>query len=102
MTQSASSRLPRADTILAVVGVVAFVGGVTDEWIIGPIADWFGDLSPGNKVLVTAVVVAAAIGSIVLRRRRRRVTVQSAASTIGHPTVGGIVGADTAATDSPT
>lgn len=74
MTDRRSATTPAA--IAAVLGVVAFAAGVTKKWVLSPIGEAFGDLSPDGKVIVTAVVVIGVIGLLAFARMQHRSAVQ--------------------------
>lgn len=74
-----------ASVVGAVLGVVAFAAGVTKKWVLSPIGDAFGDLSPDGKVLVTALVVLGGIGLLAFARMQHRSFVRATRARIDEP-----------------
>ncbi len=71
----------------AVLGILAFVAGLTKMWIIEPVASAFESLSPDGKVVVVAIAVAATNAAVAAGYFRRRRSIELAARTIAaHPT----------------
>lgn len=66
------------EAVLLVLGLLAFAAGVTKRWILDPLAEGFGDLSPNAKSAVAVAVVVAVIALIALTRWRRRSSVLAA------------------------
>ena len=52
--------------------------GVSKRWVLSPIGDAFGDLTPNGKVIVTALIVVGTIVLIALSRHTRRTAVTAA------------------------
>ena len=67
-----------AEAILVVVGIAAFVAGISKRWVLDPLAEAFNGLSPNNKAIVATLVVAGVAGSIALARWRHRRSVMAA------------------------
>jgi p-aminobenzoyl-glutamate transporter AbgT len=83
--QSRNRRIFNVEVVAAVIAVIAFCAGVTKRWILEPIGDAFGDLSPGMKGIITLVVVVAVIAAIAFGRLRHRAVVDSARRVVeGH------------------
>ena len=72
----------QVSTALAVLGILAFVAGLTREWIIDPLASAFDSLSPDGKVVVVALLVTGVIGLVGAARLRRRRSVDESARII--------------------
>ena len=75
MTDRRAAATP--STVATVLGVVAFATGATKRWVLSPVGDAFGDLSPNGKVLVTAVVVIGIIGLLAFARVQHRSAVRA-------------------------
>jgi hypothetical protein len=67
-----------AEAIVIALSVLAFVAGVTKRWILDPLSEAFGDLSPDAKSVVAVVVVVGVIAAIAVARLRRRSSVLAA------------------------
>ena len=71
-----------ASEVLAVLGVVAFVAGVTKRWILDPLAEAFGELSPDGKAMVAVLVVCGIAGGVAAARLGHRRSVTAARRAI--------------------
>ena len=72
----------QVSTALAVLGILAFVAGLTREWIIDPLASAFDSLSPLGMVVVVALLVRGVFGVVGAARMRRRGSVVGSARII--------------------
>lgn len=67
-----------ASIVASVVGVMAFVAGITKRWVLDPVGEAFGDLTPGAKAAVATIVVVGVMVIIAVSRQRHRTSVLSA------------------------
>lgn len=68
--------------VATVLGVVAFAAGATKKWILSPVGDAFGDLSPDGKVVVTALLVVGTAGLLAFARIQHRSMVRATRRSI--------------------
>lgn len=80
--QAGAPPLVNSEVVFAVLGVMAFVTGVTKRWILDPLGEAFDSLAPSSKAAVAVLVVVAVAGAIALARLRRRRAVMAADRTI--------------------
>lgn len=66
------------ETVATVLGVLAFVAGITKRWVLDPLAEAFGDLEPTAKAVVALGVLVLTVLAISLARWRRRRRVDAA------------------------
>ena len=81
-TSSSNQPLITAEIGLAVLAVLAFITGVTKEWILDPAGSAFSDLPSAAKAAISIGLVVASIVAIALSRRRHRETIESARRVI--------------------
>lgn len=78
MSDRSRARLPGVDAVVGVGALVAYVSGITQEWVLDPIGGWFGGLTRNQKVVVVAMVVMSTLATLTMRRHRRQRVVRAA------------------------
>jgi hypothetical protein len=71
-----------AGVIPVVLGVVAYITGITKRWVLDPVGDAFGEQTPDTKVLIVVALVLVTTAALFWRRNRRIARVRSSSNAV--------------------